>query len=295
MSIGLLDPPPEERRADIRRWALAGMFVLAAHSALIAGYLVLSTPDRLAQGAPVLMVDLAPLPSAPTQAPSDPAQTEPESAPEPEMTQTAEPKPEPDPEPVHTAAEPPPPPDTPPQTPPAVAEIPPPLQTQPEVPLPAPTPPPPPPRPEQTAAKPRPPQPERKRAAQPQPKKPIATRAAQAPAQSTAPTASRIGISAEASAAQASWRELLIAHLQRNKRYPSGPQQRREQGTATLSFTMDRAGRVVERHLANSSGNAELDAEVLAMITRAQPLPAFPPSMAQARMTLSVPIRFSLR
>jgi hypothetical protein len=31
------------------------------------------------------------------------------------------------------------------------------------------------------------------------------------------------------------------------------------------------------------------------MILRAEPLPAFPPSMPQPRMDLTVPIRFSLR
>jgi len=58
---------------------------------------------------------------------------------------------------------------------------------------------------------------------------------------------------------------------------------------------MDRNGRVLSRHIEGSSGSAALDHEVLAMIERAQPLPAFPPSMPQTRMTLVVPIRFSLR
>ena len=35
--------------------------------------------------------------------------------------------------------------------------------------------------------------------------------------------------------------------------------------------------------------------EVLALVERAQPLPAFPPSMAEDHLDLTVPIRFSLR
>jgi periplasmic protein TonB len=31
------------------------------------------------------------------------------------------------------------------------------------------------------------------------------------------------------------------------------------------------------------------------MVVRAQPLPAFPPSMTQSKLDLTVPIRFSLR
>jgi protein TonB len=44
-----------------------------------------------------------------------------------------------------------------------------------------------------------------------------------------------------------------------------------------------------------SSGHPELDSEVMAMIQRAQPLPAFPPQMTQSSVQLVVPIRFSLR
>jgi protein TonB len=33
----------------------------------------------------------------------------------------------------------------------------------------------------------------------------------------------------------------------------------------------------------------------MAMIARAEPLPAFPPKMTEARLDLTVPIRFSLR
>jgi periplasmic protein TonB len=95
--------------------------------------------------------------------------------------------------------------------------------------------------------------------------------------------------------AQASWRSQLAAHLARYKRYPPEAEAHHDTGTVQLSFTMDRNGRVLSRHIEGSSGSAVLDHEVLAMIERAQPLPAFPPSMPQTRMTLVVPIRFSLR
>jgi protein TonB len=52
---------------------------------------------------------------------------------------------------------------------------------------------------------------------------------------------------------------------------------------------------VLARSVARSSGVPELDQEVLAMIGRAQPLPSFPPAMPQARMSLTVPIRFNVR
>ena len=62
-----------------------------------------------------------------------------------------------------------------------------------------------------------------------------------------------------------------------------------------LAFSIDRNGHVLSRHIVSGSGHADLDAEVLAMIERAQPLPAFPPSMTQAQLSLTVPIRFALR
>lgn len=92
-----------------------------------------------------------------------------------------------------------------------------------------------------------------------------------------------------------SWTTLLYKQLQRFKSYPSGARARNEQGVVTLSFTVDRDGHVLSRQIATSSGHPDLDAEVLAMIERAQPLPAFPASMTQAQQDFTVPIRFSLR
>lgn len=92
-----------------------------------------------------------------------------------------------------------------------------------------------------------------------------------------------------------SWTTLLFKQLQRFKSYPSGPRARNEQGVVTLTFTVDRDGHVLSRQIVTSSGHPDLDAEVLTMIERAQPLPAFPASMTQAQQDFTVPIRFSLR
>jgi periplasmic protein TonB len=92
-----------------------------------------------------------------------------------------------------------------------------------------------------------------------------------------------------------SWETLLMRRLQQFKRYPGGAQARGEEGVAFLSFSVDRDGRVLDRKIVHSSGHADLDNEVLAMIERAQPLPAFPRSMTGDKLSLTVPIRFSLR
>jgi periplasmic protein TonB len=52
---------------------------------------------------------------------------------------------------------------------------------------------------------------------------------------------------------------------------------------------------VLAAALERGSGHADLDEEVLALIRRADPLPPFPPDLAQDRLELVVPVQFSLR
>jgi periplasmic protein TonB len=98
-----------------------------------------------------------------------------------------------------------------------------------------------------------------------------------------------------ATAIEPSWQTSLVRQLQRFKRYPAAAQSRNEQGVVLLSFSLDRSGHVLAHSIARSSGHADLDNEVMAMIMRAEPLPPFPASMTQPRIDLTVPIRFSLR
>jgi periplasmic protein TonB len=91
-----------------------------------------------------------------------------------------------------------------------------------------------------------------------------------------------------------SWEATLVRELQRAKRYPRAAQLRNEQGIVLLSFSVDRNGHVLRHGIAKSSGHADLDNEVMAMIMRAE-LPPFPASMSEQRLDLTVPIRFSLQ
>jgi periplasmic protein TonB len=92
-----------------------------------------------------------------------------------------------------------------------------------------------------------------------------------------------------------SWQTELVRRLEQYKRYPGDAQSRGVEGVVMLSFSVDRNGRVLAHDIVRSSGHPELDKEVVSMIERAQPLPPFPPSMPQAKLDLTVPIRFSLR
>ncbi|WP_448953373.1 TonB family protein [Labrys neptuniae] len=92
--------------------------------------------------------------------------------------------------------------------------------------------------------------------------------------------------------APAQWRSLLMAHLERRKRYPAGARSRGEQGVVYVRFRIDDAGNVLAASLARSSGFAELDQEVLSLVRRASPVPAPPAGVAR---TITAPVLFEAR
>ncbi|MCD0419408.1 energy transducer TonB [Rubrivivax sp. JA1024] len=268
------------------RWLLSAAVIVGVHAVAVAAALAYYTQTP-PPGEPLaaIMVDMAPVTASPQASSLD-------LAPGPEMQEAEAPQPEPEPEPTPQAT-----------TAPEIAPTPP--QPKPEVALP----------PEAKAA-PEPDKPQPVKIEQPKPVEPKREppkrrerTAKQHPSErppaprTTAPQrAERRASDAMASLAGAraaavlpSYRQRLAAHLQRFKRYPSEARASGVQGTATLSFTVGRGGQVLGARLARSSGSAALDAETLAMVHRAQPLPAFPPEITQASLNFSVPVNFSVR
>jgi protein TonB len=90
----------------------------------------------------------------------------------------------------------------------------------------------------------------------------------------------------------ARWQSRVMSHLERRKRYPAAAKRARQQGVVQVRFTIDAGGNVGSVSLSRSSGVAELDQEVLALVQRASPVPAPPPGVGR---TIVVPIKFSLR
>lgn len=257
---------------DFTRWSGAAAIVLAAHVGLAGTYMLLRAAQP--QGAvmtPAVIIDLSPMPVAPAS-PLD-------VAPGPEMVEAQQP-PEPQ------RLEPPPP------EPQVIEPLPPPPVVEPLV---VATPEPPPPPPQATLeSKPEPSPPEPKRVER-KPPAPHTTAAPRSERQTADTPAAPSPGSVSNSASIASWRDLIVSKLQSAKRYPSSAEQRRATGVVTLSFTLSRSGNVLSRSIGRSSGHPDLDQEVLAMVQRAQPFPAFPAGMPQASVHLSVPIRFTLR
>lgn len=136
----------------------------------------------------------------------------------------------------------------------------------------------------------------------PHPEKPRAAetvRQGKQPVRPAAPASPPPTLSSAASSAPrispARWQTRVLAWLNRHKRYPSGARARRQEGTVTVSFTIDPSGRVLATRVIRSSGNAELDTAAVDMVQRSSPVPAPPAQIARSRMNLSVPVDFSLR
>ena len=91
-------------------------------------------------------------------------------------------------------------------------------------------------------------------------------------------------------AAITSWERLLVAQLERHKRYP--PQAHGQIGEARLAFSIDRDGHVLTSRIVHSSGSEALDEEALALIKRAAPLPAPPAGVSDGSLSFVVPIRY---
>ena len=115
------------------------------------------------------------------------------------------------------------------------------------------------------------------------------TAAKEAKASTPSTAANNIGVGRSDNATN--YAGLVSAHLRRHQQYPSEARSRGDQGTATVSFSLDGGGRVTSSRLVGGSGIASIDQEVQAMVRRASPFPA--PPGGQGR-SFTVPIAFRL-
>ena len=93
---------------------------------------------------------------------------------------------------------------------------------------------------------------------------------------------------------QASFESRVLAHINRFKQYPSSARKAHIEGVVMLHFVMDANGHVTLADIQKSSGWPVLDNEALAMIQRAQPLPALPADFPTRTLNAVVSIEFSL-
>jgi len=130
-------------------------------------------------------------------------------------------------------------------------------------------------------------QPQRRVSAAPPP---AATRAPQASGAGKAP-----GSDPRAQKKAADYYSLLMAHLQRKKRYPADAKKARQQGIVTVRFSIDRGGNVTSSSVKKSSGHSLLDQATLDLMQRVSPLPPIPREMGRDSLTIALPIDYALR
>lgn len=271
------------------RWLVSLGIALGAHAAAIAVTLWLHSPSVAPDpGAPMsaVMVELAPAPEAPPTPPSalpdGPSQqqqrrAEPDPSAEPEVDDAPEddlPEPAPDPPKPAPSSQPQP---VPSQDAPPVP--------QPEAALAAASPPP-------SAAATKPPQ-DTGDAAEDvgQSSAPASAQAASSGARLAGPQT----VSGTDGAQTATWRGILLGHLERYRRYPRQAERRRQQGVAHVRFLVDRQGHVSAPEISRSSGHRLLDEETLATVRRASPVPPPPAGVAGDPVSVTVPVNFHLR
>jgi protein TonB len=101
--------------------------------------------------------------------------------------------------------------------------------------------------------------------------------------------ASRGGASAGEKAAYAA---RLRSHVQRFERYPAEAERNGVIGSARITITIDRSGRLLSSRLAASSGSAILDDAARATAARASPYPPPPDGIGGRTLTFAATVRF---
>ncbi|MGH6800095.1 MAG: TonB family protein, partial [Methylocella sp.] len=88
-----------------------------------------------------------------------------------------------------------------------------------------------------------------------------------------------------------SYRFIVGGMLEQVKHYPETARQRGAKGIAIIGFVLEESGRVASVSLLRSSGEADLDAESVALVNRAAPFPPPPPG---AQDSFAIEVAFGM-
>jgi protein TonB len=99
---------------------------------------------------------------------------------------------------------------------------------------------------------------------------------------------------AQARREQNAYVRALMAWLLKYRVYPDAAKKDKAQGVVQVRFTIDRGGRVLASSVQKSGGHAALDAAALDVLSRASPVPPMPDSMRMSKLTITLPIEYSL-
>ncbi len=89
---------------------------------------------------------------------------------------------------------------------------------------------------------------------------------------------------------RATWVKEVAVHFDKFKRYPDDHAMPAAQ--VLVSFVLDRTGHIVSFRIVNGSGDAAFDEAAVAMLQRADPVPAPPMTVADRGLTFTMPVIF---
>lgn len=104
---------------------------------------------------------------------------------------------------------------------------------------------------------------------------------------STAPV---LGIGESTRKVRETWERALAVHFSKHKRYPANRTAQKIE--VLVTFEIDRLGRLISSHVTKSSGDAAFDEAAIAMLRRADPLPAPPPAVADNGLSFTMGVDF---
>jgi len=88
--------------------------------------------------------------------------------------------------------------------------------------------------------------------------------------------------------------ERLRRRLAQFKKYPPEARRLKQEGTVLVAFVLARDGAVLDAQVDRSSGFPLIDQAVLDMVLNASPAPPLPPEFSGERVTIVMPVRFSI-
>ncbi len=95
--------------------------------------------------------------------------------------------------------------------------------------------------------------------------------------------------------ATARYEQLLVAWLEKHKKYPRRAKRLRIEGKGMLRILIDRTGRTQQVTLEQRTGNRLLDKAALDMAQRADPFPPIPENDPRRELEFIIPVVFALR
>lgn len=124
------------------------------------------------------------------------------------------------------------------------------------------------------------------------PKPPLEKIEPPAPAPKTSPATPSPSLN---TVATAKYEQLLVAWLERQKKYPRRAKRMRIEGSGQLRITIDRNGQTQTVSLAQATGNRLLDKAALDMVKRANPFPPMPKGDPRQTMEFIIPVVYALQ